>query len=69
MSDASLKGRISGGNGRKGSEVNTSKLSKSAVLSIRRSDKPVADLATEFRVSGTAIRKILNRENWGWLDA
>lgn len=70
MRDAVLKGRIDGGNnGRLGSQINTSKLTAEQVRDIRSSKESVTSLSQKYGVSGTAIRKILSRENWGWLDA
>ena len=43
------------------------KLKASQVLEIRESEKTVKQLCEVYGVGDSTIRKILNRENWGWL--
>lgn len=43
------------------------RMATSVVHHIRASMDPVKELASAYHVSTTAIRKVLNRENWGWL--
>jgi hypothetical protein len=69
MLDAQQKGRLRGGNGLRGSAINRSRLCIEQVREIRVSGKSAKELAEQYGVSTTAIRKIWNRENWGWLDA
>lgn len=66
MKDAVSKGRTRNAP-RYGSASNKAKLSEDAVHHIRASMDPVKELASAYHVSTTAIRKVLNRENWGWL--
>lgn len=69
MQDASAKGKLAGGNGRRGSQVNTSKLDADKVKQIKNSSAPAKEFAERFGVSSTAISLIRSGKNWGWLDA
>ena len=69
MQDASVKGKLAGGNGRRGSQVNTSKLDADKVKQIKNSSAPAKEFAERFGVSSTAISLIRSGKNWGWLDA
>ena len=68
VEDAKKKGRMPGGNGRKGSDINTSKLSPEQVTEIKTTLTPAKTLAERFGVSGTAIYAIRRGRNWGWLN-
>jgi len=68
VDDCVAKGRNSGGNGLRGSAASRSKLTEAQARTIKLSRVPAVDLAAEFGVSATAIRKIQSGENWGWLN-
>lgn len=63
MSDAGRKGRLSKP-ATVGERVNTAKLNRDAVLEIRASRLPVAELAKLYGVSKEQIGNILNRRQW-----
>lgn len=65
MTDASVKGRMSGGP--RGSQVNTSKLSEADVLHIYSSSEPGPQIAAKYGITKEAVYAIRSRKNWGWL--
>lgn len=70
MQDAKAKGRIKAGNrGRRGNDINSSRLKQDQVLEIKRSPPNDRAFSEKFGVSANAIRLIRIGKNWGWLDA
>lgn len=62
--------KIEHGTIRRGTDINTSKLSEKDVVRIRSLGREygVNRLANEYGVSPTAISLIHKRKNWGWLE-
>jgi DNA invertase Pin-like site-specific DNA recombinase len=55
----------------RGEQSKTSKLSEAEVLEIRRAadgGKPTGEIAIEYRISRTHVRRLARREQWGHLD-